>query len=689
MRTLYRPAWTRLSASILRIGAALVLCTCAAMAGADDEEDGEESQREAPGIVIAFEGGQVGENMAKVLRRLLEKPGLLETITYEVKDNETICGILDARRFAPPCQPLAEALDRLNPKLRPLFRRSLKKGDKLVLPDVSVERYAALRTVSKKSSSQRETLHRYRRDWSPLKPEISEHSGDRFSVKYRAYEFYIETEDDDESKSVLRQLTSFRSKNILMYALWEDPPKSKLYSNFPPESEFVKICNQPLNSTFDYRNLSSYDQDALKTVKKEFEDMKIKPETVRVHLVDTVMNPSPNLPPAYGKGSANTSSSWDCRWEEFKEALHHSTHLAGIIASQENGYGFAGLAPNVKLSPFHWTKPKAGKPDEREPGMADRIGTLRKRIYNEALLDDRVLFLAALELDNYPEIKRQDGHLPEPKIRLDRPLERAMIVAKRLVVVAAGQARAGEQVVELSPTSPRLPQNLGDQENVIVVTACTTCGRSDAALLDKAYFSPQYVHVAAPGGSPIVGWIGATSVGAANGTSQAGIAASMISHFPIVYSNAHKIKTRLQITSRPLPNADRQKIAAGVVDPVLALLDPRKHWVKEGGQWRSVRIRKFSTEWMPLDSSSAIQTSRIRRLLKMSSSPDQWALYHNKGDQVGERLGEINRVDGINAVDSIAIEVCESSNAPKRLAEFDDFIPSLAGIQEDECATTL
>ena len=66
-----------------------------------------------------------------------------------------------------------------------------------------------------------------------------------------------------------------------------------------------------------------------------------------------------------------------------------------------------------------------------------------------------------------------------------------------LWVTAAGQAEHGGMPIEIFEDSPMAPMNLGDLENVIVVTACDNCSDGAATLLPEAHYSQKMVTIAA------------------------------------------------------------------------------------------------------------------------------------------------------------------------------------------------
>ena len=159
-----------------------------------------------------------------------------------------------------------------------------------------------------------------------------------------------------------------------------------------------------------------------------------------------------------------------------------------------------------------------------------------------------------------------------------------------LLIAAVGEADPAEDPsevpLEITNRTPLGPMNLGDLKNVIVVTACDDCGDKSATLMPLANFSTTgMVQLAAPG-SEVAGDATQTEYVKTSGTSEAaafvaGVAAAMLSCYPNNYPFPENIKTRLQVTSRPvLTGDDANKVTAGIVDMRMALLDPTKTWIQ-------------------------------------------------------------------------------------------------------------
>jgi subtilisin family serine protease len=665
-----------------------------------DDTTPDEVVRVPPGVVVSFEGGVVGDNVANVLQKLLEHPDGLPTETYTVQPNDTACGILDARSYPPPCTHMLKLLDRLN-QARPPSKSSLKPGDALVLPRLTITRYTTTKKFSGGSPSEvskQKTIQQY---WKSLEPSQVQTTPNTSMIEYKAYELYIPTSGDKASLQLIARLAPVRSTNVLVDMLRVTPPAAKLHAA-RTANEYKNACETgtAVTDALAYQDYSDPDKDALVVIGNN-----LPQQTVPVHLIDTPLLPSPNLYPAFGDMPG--AQPWKCKWNnEFSPVHHHATHLAGILASQGNGFGFVGLCPKVKVKPFEWIKPGPnGKP---LAASADRAIQLAQRIsMSERAGQPLRVYLAAVSFDP-PTVRLSAGHFQNPDQRFLRRLEKTIKDARPLLIVAAGQAESSADLaVNLSPTSAESPQNLGDLENVIVVTACTECSQSQTTLMSTAWYSSgdrRIVHVAAPGGSGIPGWITNDSIGVAYGTSQAaaytaGVAASMIGAFPTIYTEPKMVKVRLQVTSRPIvrrmdgtPNPDADKIAAGVVDPVLARLDPSQHWLKDGGTWRTVKIKGFSAERMVLrDTDGYERGANMSTVLRILQTPDtiskrQWTIYTDRALAGDGGVGEVGRIGPVTPAGPMTIAFCDGSSKP--LDKIEDLIIAISGAQNDECATS-
>ena len=503
----------------------------------------------------------------------------------------------------------------------------------------------------------------------------------------------VNAKDDAAALTWAKALGPLQSYNITVDVLRTANPESgKANSAAPPIDTVLAECadNTIGKHVFSYADLADADSDALPVVKADLPAIRAP---VDVYLVDVPMENSPNL------ADAPASEDWKCHWQHDWKDLNHSTHLAGIIASK--GYGFAGLAPNARLRPFTWEVYDSST-DSLQPVSDQERSKLADDINNSVPWRVLPIFLAATAFD-LPRGVAKGASLPNEQARFVGKLAWAIQKRRPLLIVAAGQADKTDATPhQITATAPYSPQYFGDLDNVVVVTACKTCQRDDTRLLESAYYGPDFVHVAAPGGDFIPGWLSATDVGPGYGTSQAaayvaGVAATMIGSFPDAYSSAFPVKLRLQVSSRVLPlqvgptvSQDQLKLSAGVVDPILALLNPAKTWVKTAGGWSELRIKSWPRGGLdfgdPLGKKYHYDGDNILRVTRLfvPGTNQYRSVYidqYKDGGQVN--LGTVLRLGPVSVLGSPTLTLCDG--APFALDSAEDLIPALGGAFSDGC----
>jgi Subtilase family len=305
----------------------------------------------------------------------------------------------------------------------------------------------------------------------------------------------------------------------------------------------------------------------------------------KIVLVDTPVLPHPKLRRVLSADAAATrdpaAAGGKCEPIKFQEEFH-GTHLAGIMLSEHGPRGFGGLIAGAQFTPLV-------RAQLNDAELAERIQELED--VTEGITPN--VFVYASRFDPYrPDHLNSDGRLRDRALRFSTHLASKRIEeTKALWIVAAGQEEDSSRPgFEISPESKFAPMNLGDQPNVVVVTACDKCTPFGATLMSQALYSGSIVSLAAPGRA-ILGLANETSFSFADGTSQAtafvaGIAAAMKSCYPKAYATqtAERVKSRLMLTARPaFQQSDYEKVQSGTLDPVLALVDPTKAWVKRRG----------------------------------------------------------------------------------------------------------
>ena len=248
-------------------------------------------------------------------------------------------------------------------------------------------------------------------------------------------------------------------------------------------------------------------------------------------------------------------------------------------------------------------------------------------------------------------------------------------------------AAAGDEGGEISAVWRFGPQNLGDLENVLLVSACSDCSVAAPSLIPSANRSAKMVHLAAPG-RDVPSTVGVGQYAVASGTSQAtafvaGVAAAMTACYPQRYTKPHQIKSRLQATSRPFPAVESGSeradmgLASGVLDAELALLDPSRDWVKKTGQARApVRIKKWvdgevklldPVTRRPIDGASTQDIQRLVQVPHPQATGAQWVVYKkiasdnlHRGDVVRMGPGVLAGDQGTRAM----LELCDGTVIP-------------------------
>lgn len=640
----------------------------------------------APGLIVSFEGSTSDNSIALVLELLIKKANLVElsvalpTEQRIVRSGDSVCKMLREIGYPQPCgEVILRVVDRLNSSWS--LDKTLLVGQTLVLPAPQLVKYsvtrpfsggdAQLKSVLKAGASQNARLF----DVRAGEPRVS----------YDAYRLFIPTVGDAESRELqkaigaLPRLVDVKVDLVLLY------PELALQQSNPTKTsdEWKEICEsgELFLNTYLYRDMAPGDRDAL-----AHSGLAGTPTPVWVHIVDGPINEAPSLDPI------NTKVHSKCRWVRFDLAQHHATHMAGIIASKDNGNGFLGLAPHAYVDPFELIKVVNGKAVPASDGWQVSLAERMARSSNAPL--PLQVYLIASDIT-----QRGVGGLSGE--RFGDLISSRIKDSYSLFVVAAGHAASGKRPISLNAHVDMFPQSFGDLRNVIVVTACDPCSQVDAQLMPTANFSSSGgVHVAAPGGSSIPAWVTLEGVASAQGTSQAaayvaGIAASMVGMYKDAYPHGEQVKRRLQVTSKPVrwSSTDNKKLTAGVVDPVVALLDPTKHWLKRNGGWQAVRIRSISDDpqvhsiQVSTNSPKSIPATSLLRFVRTTggaTSERQWDIYSEPHKAFPEEspAAEMLRIRNLKPVGS-PIVLC--NGARLKWEEIEDLIVSIGGVDARAC----
>ncbi|MDX1195334.1 hypothetical protein GOL96_30085 [Sinorhizobium medicae] len=416
---------------------------------------------------------------------------------------------------------------------------------------------------------------------------------------------------------------------------------ASLHPDNPGKCADIVLIDQPLQSTSDLQSVQNLLKDG--------------------ELADTL-------------ASASAASTCEVQPEGIDHAVQHGTHLASIIGSRWDDHGFVGMSPGLNLFAYPWTKGtstanitslihnRTGIDTEGSPTFSEFGPQIF--VFASHFIGPRETTKPAF---SYPREWRDGsrikpgGEARPPEVMRTLPEPQSIIAASKsygMWVVSAMQKDGEEGIPEALEINSDLafsPVNLGDLPNVIVVTACDHCKEGDASIWKDAFFSEQFVHVAAPG-LDVVAPVGNGRVAEAGGTSQAaalvgGMVGAMLNCYDTLYREndgqlelkAGMLKERLQYTSKPIfyDQTDLRRLAAGVIDPEAAFLDPSKNWVKLAG---SSKYETFEPEndvdhWCQKNVSMVNQdlqsksssTGNILRMVRTTIpyAPDErfWAIY--------------------------------------------------------------
>lgn len=347
----------------------------------------------------------------------------------------------------------------------------------------------------------------------------------------------------------------------------------------------------------------------------------------------------------------------------------HGTHQACIVACQRNGVGYAGVCPAAEIHPHRWSSSVAGDLALREvinhryPARNDIRPTV---VLFASEIPYEPKFVEPVPIGWEHDVAPRARRLRKREHRTNTGTFRALNFHDRLLVAAVGQPLLPEEEpVELDTSSTLHPMNVGDQRNVVIVTACELCDSGPRAvrLWSRANYAPdpKLVHLAAPG-IDIAGVLTGSEVGRRTGTSPsaafvAGVAAAMLAEYPDQYQRAETVKVQLQVTSTPIlqvlerrrsallglesAGESNPEISGGVVDLERALLDPRTAWFQAWGTadmsqhddvaWCAEALHLAARANVPdLPARWNTRTSTIRRIMsvgKDAAGEEQWVVF--------------------------------------------------------------
>jgi hypothetical protein len=631
----------------------------------------------SPEVVIRFQGGDLPTNVARVLE-VLTGAGFVATRGQQVGPKQNVCGVYQEQLNVDGCSAATIALaKKVNPRVRSFDR--LKQGQEILVPDVSLRPYTYVLKFDRTAKDERQQMTQRAEAWSDrlVKRDVAPDGSSRLT--FQGFELKVPVESDAKAQEVLGRLEGLRGPNVLTSATFTAPRDYKRYSLDAP-GRFFDTCKQgppPNGDEGDLRLLmGDVSAQCPRACTAEAENC---PEIV---LIDTPVESHPDLrtallPMPADDTTADTAAR-ECKVVPFEERKHHGTHLAGIIAAAQNGFGFVGVSPQSSIVSI--------ARDTQDHVLADWISERD----NKAGMP---IYVFASNWDN-------NGPLTSDEQRFNRnAIARAVRDVGPLWIAAAG-----DESTELSALWHLGPQNMGDQRNVVLVSACGDCTPAAPSLIATANRSATMVHLAAPG-KDVPSTVGVGQYAVASGTSQAtafvaGVASAMVACYPQRYAKPHQVKSRLQTTSRPFPAVDGGDtrrdlgIATGVLDAEMALLDPNQDWIKTVGQpRRAVRIKKWTDGEInllqpvtrrPLKN-SPVRTRDLQRLVLVpgpAATGPQWVAYSKVAfDDGGQHFGDVVRIGpGVLAGDQGTrgmVETCDGTTIPA--SQIEDILVSTTG----------
>ncbi|HEV7437075.1 S8 family serine peptidase [Sphingobium yanoikuyae] len=636
-----------------------------------------------PSLTISFVGGEVAQDLARVIVALADakapaRPGYYGALPLEtvaVGKGEGLCAVFAKQTIPTDCSQIAPLILRLNPVLK--RNPTIHAGQLLHVPRVQLAVKRSRRTYDAEDR-QEPAWKALLSSWKTKKAIVRE-IDDRVIVEFNSHDVTFDFGTDEQVHGAALAVGGLRSRNVLIHA--PDTIAVKASAAFAFPREYQPLCKDtPANQR--YADLLEIDEGL-----EQF--LAAQPQAQpKVYIVDTPIIRTPALAGVLTGHADPPPASWICKWGTFVKARHHGTHMAGIVAGR-NKMGFDGLARTARITAIHWHEADGSLPKLiATTGRAEKLSDYINNDQGNA--NTLSVFLFASSMDPYADIALQDGQIKNLDARKWYPAIQDIFDVRPLFIVAAGQPDDGGQPRRITKYVPMPPQNLGDLENVLVVTACDDCGHKSPTLLASANFGmppDPIVHVAAPGGQAIPGWIDSQNVGGAAGTSQsaafaAGVAAEMIARYPNAYRSAGLVKTRLQITawpmlpSTPLESDSANTIATGIIDYQRALLDPSKDWMKMSqGSWQHDTAIKSLPTLTVIDSQNASLTVNgrdIGRIVKISSegASPTFAIYEIGR---GVRRGIVKRLGRAKLADlQASIELCGGSKI--KIVNIEDLI---------------
>ena len=551
-------------------------------------------------LVVRFEGGQVAENAVRVLRAL-HKQKVLPVATHALKPGDTVESVY-RRLVQLPGYP--KDMTKLAGEINDSSYGSATKlplGEVVKYPAVVFSPRSFSLTFDADADSKE--LTDVRKSWAQLliseKETVIAAAADQTSgaggsnlsetryvrLTFRAYELRVPVDklDATEIEALIDELKDVMSKNVRVYltSSSSDVPRGSSQGSWKNGTALGLTALK-----------EAYLGSLLKLVDRWHDRISCEARCPDVVLLDTPIRRHPDIDAAFVEAEDGTrddardpqpflvdASGNRLNFVEFSDE-HHGMLMAGIIASQENKFGLVGINPKARLVSWNWLKLR-DDPSQIYQRIDDRQGLTFDRLS---------IYVLASDWPRTSPTLLNDG------------LEHALQNNENALLITAAQ----QNKVDFLVGTKEKPAALGNERNVLVVTACERCDPSDFKLWEKANFSTaDLVHLAAPGvgiPSTISGGKYTEGTGTSEATAfVAGVASLMAALYPDSYQTGKFLKTRLQFTAAPIqlgPDQAPAGVASGVVDANMAVLDPKVTWVKTSNDTKMKAVKSTTLRFL-------------------------------------------------------------------------------------------
>ncbi len=663
-------------------------------------------------LIVEFEGGNVYDNFSKVLKLLHNSN--YDWDTYEISAKGGYCTALfdndvfnDITKEFPCTANIRDLLKIWNDPSPLPTSEELLAEDTFKVPKLKIEKSSFFHSFTTIGISLEEAQKKYDdleelvNNWSgkiiddcntPLTRESIENCA-IIRAKFPNYkitfefdnkkEFFLRNDDLKQLRNSNRELRSnvqiyFPDHLAFLYKEIENYTPQPLFSmiSFGLPKKVTDSCSRSpqggIRSKFAQGAMWSYLNSSSIS---ECIDRCITGDCPEVVLIDEPVFHHPDIIEALGlsqsgsgvaeSGNGNCKKVSDDELEglsDEKLRSFHGTHLAGIIASANNEVGFVGMSPKARISSYDIAE-----------APVDKIHQIIQEFvypYASGLKQPFPIFVYASRMGGYLDDYLEDnGLLTGKEYRETHNMARAIIadVTDQFWVVALGEHRETDtdfpSSTVIESLTPMAPQNLAEEQNVLLVggctncsTDCTNCSTSPIELYPDVFTAEKnYVHVVAPAEN-IVSLLDESSHGSLSGTSQAtafvgGLSAAMLTCHREKYQVPSQLKEMILVTSKPFKKSpDQEYVATGVIDPLLALKDPKYVWLKKDSSYEPVLVSRWCIRDINYSSVSAnsvlpseqiVITKDLRRIFTQESN--QHFLYVKPSSHM-DRLGFLESI---------------------------------------------